>query len=73
MTDFVCIYDSEAKTARGAEMVFFIKSRLGMTRKWCQTTWHHFLSIHFAFGTCASVNGVVASEFVGTSARPNAA
>ena len=36
-------------------MVFFMKSRPGMTRKWYQTAWHHFLSIHLIFGTCVSV------------------
>ena len=42
-----------------AKMVFFMKSRPGLTRKWCQTAWHHFLSIQSTFGTCAIVIALI--------------
>ena len=42
-----------------------MKSRPGMTRKWCQTAWHHFLSIHSTFGTCVGVDGLVVGNVEG--------
>ena len=48
------VYASKGTGTDWADLVFFMKSRPGMTRKWCQTAWHNFFVIQIGLTNCAS-------------------
>ena len=47
------VYASKGTGTDWADLVFFMKSRPGMTRKWCQTAWHNFFVIQIGLTNCA--------------------
>ena len=50
------VYASKGTGTDWADLVFFMKSRPGMTRKWCQTAWHNFSVIQIGLTNCADAN-----------------